>query len=478
MRVAVYIRVSTQEQAQEGYSIKAQRKKLEAYALSQEWEIVQFYVDEGLSAKDMNRPELQRLLNNMEEGAFDCVLVYRLDRLTRSVLDLYEMIKKFEKHDIKFKSATEVYDTTTATGRLFVTIIASLAQWERENLGERVRFGLEQKAKEGKWALSTPPYGYDIENGYLKINDGEANTVKYIFDQYLKGRGMNQIVTDLNDNGTKTKSNSNWHQGSIRYILTNPAYIGTMRYNFRTNKENYFEVEDAIPPIIDKDLYETVQEIRNTRAQLHPRAANSDYVFSGIAKCKRCGAPLFGKTSKKVKGDKTYLSKSYKCSNVRRGMCDQPTITDSFLEEQFHKILSIWDFSKNIKKIQGTDLNTELDEQKLIRRQLSDVNKRRSKWQYAWVNNMISDEDLSKRLQEETQKEEELNQKLELIQGMNNNSKGPSKQFINDMVYTWNKLTAKDKKKLLHLTVKEFKVDKISKKRLPTSVEVSDIIFN
>ena len=134
MRVALYIRVSTEDQAREGYSIQAQKNKLEAYCVSQGWDVVGFYIDDGYSAKDLDRPEMKRMLKHIEQGLIDCVLVYRLDRLTRSVLDLYKLLEIFEQHNCKFKSATEVYDTTTAMGRMFITIVAAMAQWERENL--------------------------------------------------------------------------------------------------------------------------------------------------------------------------------------------------------------------------------------------------------------------------------------------------------------------------------------------------------
>ncbi|MGF9826753.1 recombinase family protein, partial [Brevibacillus agri] len=132
MRTAVYMRVSTEDQAREGFSIPAQREKLLAYVHSQGWEVAAIYADEGISAKDTNRPALKRLLRDIREGNIDVVLVYRLDRLTRSVLDLYRLLQEFEKYDVRFKSCTEVYDTTTAIGRLFITLVAALAQWERE----------------------------------------------------------------------------------------------------------------------------------------------------------------------------------------------------------------------------------------------------------------------------------------------------------------------------------------------------------
>src|SRR5690606_15009650 len=116
--------------------------------------------EEGKSAKDTNRPELQRMLSDAQDGRYDVVLVYRLDRMTRSVMDLYELLRTFEIYNIKFKSATEIYDTTTAMGKLFITIVAALAQWERENLSERVRFGMEELVRSGKWHGGPVPYGY------------------------------------------------------------------------------------------------------------------------------------------------------------------------------------------------------------------------------------------------------------------------------------------------------------------------------
>src|SRR5699024_3098799 len=159
MTVAIYIRVSTEEQASEGHSIGAQRELLKAYCTRQGWTSYKFYVDEGISAKDTNRPQLQLMLDHIKEGMIKTVLVYRLDRMTRSVLDLHKLLETFEKHDCAFVASTEPYDTTTAVGRLFITLVAAMAQWERENTGERISMVLNEKATKGEW-LAQAPFGF------------------------------------------------------------------------------------------------------------------------------------------------------------------------------------------------------------------------------------------------------------------------------------------------------------------------------
>lgn len=187
MRTAVYIRVSTDDQAREGFSIAAQREKLLAYIYSQGWEVADIYADEGVSAKDTNRPALTRMLADISRGCIDVVLVYRLDRLTRSVLDLYQLLQEFERYGVHFKSCTEVYDTTTAMGRLFITLVAALAQWERENLAERVKMGMGQMVRERKRPGGPPPFGYVLREGQLQLHPEEAKLVRTMFTQYLIG---------------------------------------------------------------------------------------------------------------------------------------------------------------------------------------------------------------------------------------------------------------------------------------------------
>ena len=409
MRVAAYIRVSTEKQAEEGYSIAAQRERLRAYAYSQGWEIVQFYVDEGVSAKDMNRPELQRMFKDMKNNLFDIVLVYKLDRLTRSVIDLDKMLREFNKYNVKFKSSTEIYDTTTATGRLFIRLVASMAQWERENLSERVSFGMEQKAKEGKWTIAIPPYRYDRDGDNLVINEEEAIIVRKIFDLYISGKyGMGKIAKYLNTTTKcKTKAGSDWSANAIKYILTNPIYIGTMRYNFRVNKENYFEKENVAPAIIDEEKYNLAQQILKKRSSSHPRKATSPYIFTSVLKCARCGGKMNGRMNTTKRNGKKYISYGYYCINKRIKGCDLPNIAQNHLEHQFLKIIDQWIIDNDT--VDEVITTTKQDDEKAkrirkIRKELAEIEKRRKKWQYGWANGLLSDEDLIKEIKKKMKK--------------------------------------------------------------------------
>jgi site-specific DNA recombinase len=482
MKAAVYVRVSTTEQAAEGYSIRAQTDRLKAYCVSQGWDIFEIYIDDGYSAKDTNRPNLERMMKHIEQNLIDCVLVYRLDRLTRSVRDLYNILETFDKYDCKFKSATEVYDTTTAMGRMFITIVAALAQWERENTGERIRMGMEQKAREGNWVINQAPYGYELdkENKTLKINEEEALAVKRIFEYYLKGKGVNSIAVELNSLQIRTKTNATWNDFKVRYILTNPTYIGNMRYNFRVNKENYFEVESTHPPIISKEIYDNVQRIRESRSVNHPRAATSKFIFSGIARCARCGSPLAGKYGYSKRGENVYKPRAYYCSSSRLGKCDQRNMSERYLETQFIKYLDTFDINPDI--VEDLTQMDEIDETKdrldILHKELKDIDKRRKKWQYAWVNDLINDEDFSVRMEEEKSKEEDVNKQLSSLQpsGEKMNSEDLS-DILLDIKSNWNQLDALEKKMLLQMFTKKIVVDRVSEQLNPNCLEIKEVEF-
>jgi len=232
----IYLRVSTDEQAKEGYSIRAQEEKLRAYATAKEWQVYNVYSDEGISGKDIDgRPAVKQLLNDVAAGTVKNVLVYKIDRLTRSTKNLIELVDLFNQHRCAFNSLIESIDTTTATGRMFLKIVGIFAEFERENLAERVRLGLERKVKEG-YSISnfSTSYGYKREkvDKIQVVDDDEAEIVRRIFNMCLNdGLSFNMIAKTLNTEKITTKLGKRWHDTIIKDVLTNPNYVGKVRYS-------------------------------------------------------------------------------------------------------------------------------------------------------------------------------------------------------------------------------------------------------
>ena len=226
----IYVRVSTEEQAREGYSIRAQQEKLKTYATLKEWHIFSVYADEGISGKDIDgRPEIKRLITDIESGKVTNVLVFKIDRLTRSTKNLIELMDLFNTHSCAFNSLSESIDTSTASGRMFLKIVGIFAEFERENLAERLRLGFERKAREGySLACGKQAYGYSRAKGSkeLEINEVEAEIVKRIFDMYLNhDYTYYKIAHTLTTQNIPTKTGKRWATVTVKEILKNPLYV-------------------------------------------------------------------------------------------------------------------------------------------------------------------------------------------------------------------------------------------------------------
>ncbi|MGG3233212.1 recombinase family protein [Priestia flexa] len=268
MKVSLYARVSTQEQVEEGYSIDSQLTNLRKFAESQSWDIYNEYVDEGFSAKNLKRPAIEELIEDVKKQKFDVVLVYRLDRLVRSVLDLHNLLNLFDKHNVMFRSATEMFDTTSAMGRFFISIVGSMAAWERENLGERVFVNMKHKAEEGKRPGGKAPFGYHNIRDSLIINEDEAKWVRWIFNQY-RTKGKDMIAFELNARGVKTRNGKLWSNSVLNYLINNHVYAGYVRWNRKDSqgkiKDDMILVKGDHEPIISKETFDETQRIQKKR---------------------------------------------------------------------------------------------------------------------------------------------------------------------------------------------------------------------
>ncbi len=223
MNCAVYTRVSTDNQAEKEYnSCEAQEEKIKAYIRSQEnLKVYKVYSDPGFSGASLERPALQRMMNDIMEGKIDCVLTYKIDRLTRSPKDFYTLVELFDKHGVAFISVTENFDTSSPSGRLLRNIMLTFAQFEREMTAERTRDKLSQRAKKRMWNGGIVPYGYKNVEKKLVINEKELECVREIFTIFIETKSLAETRKRMNQI-YRTRAGKRFGKGSIDNILRNP----------------------------------------------------------------------------------------------------------------------------------------------------------------------------------------------------------------------------------------------------------------
>ncbi|MFQ5986186.1 MAG: recombinase family protein [Thermoplasmata archaeon] len=225
LRAAIYARVSTEAQAQEGFSLEAQREKLQAYCEARGWVIADRYVDDGYSGREKKRPAYRRMLE--ERDRWDTILVMKMDRIHRNSRNFMEMMDRLRGWGKEFNSVQESLDTGTAMGRFVMDIIQRIAQLESEQIAERVYMGMRQKAKAWQSSLGAPtPYGYRRVHGRLVVHEEQAPRVREIFRRALDGEPITWIAERLNRRGRRTNRGRTWSVWSVRYILQNTVYAG------------------------------------------------------------------------------------------------------------------------------------------------------------------------------------------------------------------------------------------------------------
>jgi len=352
MKTAIYVRVSTEEQAKEGFSIRAQQEKLQSYIKVMDWELYDIYIDEGISGKNItDRPAINRLITDIMKKKVQNVLVFKIDRLTRSTRDLIGLMDLFHDHGCGFNSLTESIDTNTASGRMFVKIIGIFAEFERENLIERITVAKEKKTREGY--ANRIPYGYSQEKGdrNITIDEEEAKIVKEIFSMYLKKHmTFSAIVRELDMRGIKSSAGVKWNTPTVAYMLSNPTYVGKVRYSLR-DESRYFEVEGKHEAIIPQKIFDEVQikliKLRGTRRK-RPKDVN---YFCGTLKCGVCGSRMttHGHYMKTKDGSPAYYG-AYICTKKlkegAKSTCTSSRISHNKVDKAFMDyVLNIKDFT-------------------------------------------------------------------------------------------------------------------------------------
>ena len=259
LRCAIYTRKSSEEGLEQDFnSLDAQREACEAYILSQRhagWiALPDMYDDGGISGATLERPSVQRLFNDVRDGKVDCVVVYKVDRLTRSLADFAKIVEIFDASSVSFVSVTQQFNTTSSMGRLTLNVLLSFAQFEREIAGERIRDKIAASKKKGMWMGGYPPLGYDVRDRKLVITPHEAETVRDIFRRYLELGAVSALRDDLNQQGIKNGKSTGgkpFARGALYHMLKNRIYIGEI-----VHKDSSYPGEH--PPIIERSLWDAV----------------------------------------------------------------------------------------------------------------------------------------------------------------------------------------------------------------------------
>ena len=314
-RCAIYTRKSVDEGLEQEFnSLDAQREAGEAYITSQKangWVCLpERFDDGGFSGGNTSRPALKRLMAECCAGSIDVVLVYKIDRLSRSICDFAELTKFFDQYNVSFCSVTQDINTSTSSGRMMLNILMTFAQYEREIIGERIRDKFAASKRKGMWMGGMVPLGYCVQNRKLVVVDEEAETVRRIYRRYLDLQSPKQIAIELNAQGCKTKRGRPWDKNKLHHILRNCLYDGKV-----SHKGEIFEGEHAA--IVDRETWERVQRFMDASPARTDLTRKSEYVsaLKGVLYCGHCGGKMTAVSTTKKHGKRyTY----YKCSRDSR----------------------------------------------------------------------------------------------------------------------------------------------------------------
>jgi DNA invertase Pin-like site-specific DNA recombinase len=331
----------------------------------------------------------------VKAGSISTILVYRLDRFTRRVKDLHKMLELLEKHHCAFKSATEPYDTSTAMGKLFITIVAALAEWETDNLSERVKMALEEKVQSGE-RVGNIPYGFDLSEDEKLIKNGkQAPVVLNMIDKFKSGMSAHALADYLN----QTNNDRTWYAKGVIRILSNPALYGSTRWNDKI-------IENTHEGFISKHEFLKIQQMLNDRSLHHNREVKGTYIFQGVLVCPECGNKLtVNRFLRKNKDGSDRVGVCYKCRWCYKEGRKMLTIGE------YRFIEALYEYMKHVE-IKNIEPVKVKDEQAILLDQLKQIEKKREKYQKGWAADLISDEEFEKLMLETKNIYDDLKNKL------------------------------------------------------------------
>ena len=372
--IALYSRVSTAEQAREGYSIGEQEERLAAYCESRGWKNFKHFTDAGFSGGNTNRPALQEIIRLIHAKKVNRIIVYKLDRLSRSQKDMLELLEDlFIPNNIDFISLCENIDTGSAFGKASIGLLSCFSQLERDTIQQRSSLGREARAKEGKWhGGGTVPIGYEYENGMLNVNEFEAMQIREAHRLYHDGHSLSEIAEMFNQRGWSHKYGE-WSVMRLKRVMLNDVYIGMVKFN----GEAYRGIHE---PLIDDDTFNTTVSMYRKNFKSHRRPSEKGF-FTGRIFCARCGARYARKTCEAPSGKRTsyYLCYSKSKSNkkmIRSAHCDNKNYRCDVFDE------AIFDELRSLTLTEVKEYRRESDaqdESRILAKELAKIDKQRSR---------------------------------------------------------------------------------------------------
>lgn len=460
----LYPRVSTDDQVREGFSLDEQEKEMKKLCMYKNYQIYKVYREEGISAKNMNRPKFQEMMQDLKDGKINRIIVYKLDRLTRSIQDLEVICKLIEKYHCSLDSVSEEINTDTAMGVFFIRMTTILAQLEIERTSERTKFGLKGAAKNGHFC-GKAPIGYRKINKELVIDDLESEVVKEIFDDYVNGLSVCTITKKLNN---KNALNRNWRTTTIDRMLSNYIYCGDYLYGKRAKNMKPIHLENICPAIIDKETFKMVQTQKERNLKNYTR--KHTYVYMQKIVCSKCNK-IMGGSSSTSKNKPTQIYYKCNCCNTRinEKKIEKPLML--FLNDMLDYYLLI---DNNFKSFFNEDLNIEIDK---YNKMLDKCNKKLKKIKEAYLDDLIDKDEFITEEKAIKSQINDLELKLNHLNNANNNEN--NKKDLNlyynllqleKMKYKsyyvrknglWNKLTKEQKSKLIMKYIDSIEIERV-----------------